>query len=144
MARADRGILIISVKKVSLPLGSVKKLDTFHRKKHFLHFFLWWCLQGSVTLQRKNKEIINLTQISLKTRRPGPMDMFHTDLTNLTDGKSLRPCLSATPSVSSRMVTASTSCDAAHFVRFVRSVRDQNQRWKKISRFLRDSREKKI
>ena len=144
MARADREILIISVKKVSLPLGSVKKLDTFHQKKHFLHFFLRWCLQGLVTLQRKNKEIINLTQISLKTRRPGPMDMFHTDLTNLTDGKSLRPCLSATPSVSSRMVAASTSCDAAHFVRFVRFVRDQNQRWKKISRFLRDSREKKI
>ena len=70
--------------------------------------------------------------------------MFHTDLTNLTDGKSLRPCLSATPSVSSRMVAAPTryesvgcddenfsspkECDAAHFVRFVRSVRDQNQR----------------
>ena len=107
---------------------SVQFFDTFHRKKHFLHFFLRWCLCERLTSQRKNKEIINLTQISLKTRKPGPMDMFHTDLTNLTDGKSLRPCLSATPSVSSRMVAASTSCDAAHFVRFVRSVRDQNQR----------------
>ena len=107
---------------------SVKNLDNFRRKWRFLRFSLRWCLHGAVTLQRKNKEIINLTQISLKTRKPGPMDMFHTDLTNLTDGKSLRPCLSATPSVSSRMVAASTSCDAAHFVRFVRSVRDQNQR----------------
>ena len=107
---------------------SVQFFDTFHRKKHFLHFFLQWCLRERLTSQRKNKEIINLTQISLKTRKPGPMDMFHTDLTNLTDGKSLRPCLSATPSVSSRMVAASTSCDAAHFVRFVRSVRDHNQR----------------
>ena len=39
-----------------------------------------------------------LTQISRKTRKPGPMIMAHTDLTNLTDGKSLRPCLSAAPS----------------------------------------------
>ena len=42
--------------------------------------------------------ILWLTQISRKTRKPGPMIMAHTDLTNLTDGKSLRPCLSAAPS----------------------------------------------
>ena len=33
-----------------------------------------------------------------KRERPGPKNLSHTDLTNLTDGKSLRPCLSAAPS----------------------------------------------
>ena len=42
--------------------------------------------------------ILWLTQISRKTRKPGPMIMAHTDLTNLTDGKSLRSGLSAAPS----------------------------------------------
>ena len=41
--------------------------------------------------------------------KPGPMDISHTDLTNLTDGASLRPRLSASPSVLSRMVHTSAS-----------------------------------
>ena len=41
--------------------------------------------------------------------KPGPMNLSHTDLTNLTDGASLRPRLSASPSVLSRMVHTSAS-----------------------------------
>ena len=39
-----------------------------------------------------------------------PMNMPHTDLTNLTKGASLRPRLSASPSVFSRMAHASLRC----------------------------------
>ena len=44
---------------------SVKKLDTFHSKKHFLHFFLRWCLRERLTSQRKNEETDNETLSSL-------------------------------------------------------------------------------
>ena len=44
-----------------------------------------------------------------KREKPGPMNLSHTDLTNLTDGASLRPRLSALPSALSRMVHTSAS-----------------------------------
>ena len=44
-----------------------------------------------------------------KRENPGPMNLSHTDLTNLTDGASLRPRLSALPSALSRMVHTSAS-----------------------------------
>ena len=53
--------------------------------------------------------------------KPGPMNLSHTDLTNLTDGASLRPRLSASPSVFSRMVhtptrSISVGCDDGRFI----------------------------
>ena len=81
-----------------------------------------------------------LTRISRKTRRfLSSLDFWsHTDLTNLTDGASLRPRLSASPSVCAPDGTR--EWNDACFVRFVRSV------WDKFigpgfSRFSRSSRE---
>ena len=53
-----------------------------------------------VLISRKSRE---------KREKPGPMNLSHTDLTNLTDGASLRPRLSALPSALSRMVHTSAS-----------------------------------
>ena len=68
-----------------------------------------------------------------KREKPGPMNLSHTDLTNLTDGASLRPRLSALPSALSRMVHTSASDVCFREIRvkqkttmeedFVRSVR---------------------
>ena len=52
-----------------------------------------------------------------KREKPGPMNLSHTDLTNLTDGASLRPRLSALPSALSRMVLRAQAMYA--FVRFL-------------------------
>ena len=68
-----------------------------------------------------------------KREKQGPMNLSHTDLTNLTDGASLRPRLSALPSALSRMVHTSASDVCVREIRvkqkttmeedFVRSVR---------------------
>ena len=46
----------------------------------------------------------------------------HADPTNLTKASRFALAVGVPPSIFSRTVTASTSCDAVNFVRFVRSA----------------------
>ena len=65
-----------------------------------------------------------------------PMNMPHTDLTNLTKGASLRPRLSASPSVFSRMVHTSVSDVCFREIREI-CVRPKSAMKENFARFAR-------
>mgnify|MGYP003558272004 CR=1 FL=1 len=69
------------------------------------------------------------------------MNLSHTDLTNLTDGASLRPRLSASPSVLSRMVHTSASDVCFREIREI-CVRQKSSDERKLSEIRK--REQKV